>query len=69
MKKFSKVVENNNQRFYKVEAKIELIIPAENEGEAGYLADDTLSGTEFTSNYIIMNIEETSERIDSNQNK
>jgi hypothetical protein len=44
MKKFTKVLEElENESFYKVDAQVELIIPAENEGEAGYLADSILS--------------------------
>lgn len=63
MKKFSRIVENQNQKFYKVEAKIELIIPADNEGEAGYISDSVLAGNEYTSDYTIINIDETDERI------
>jgi hypothetical protein len=64
MKKFSKILENNsNQKYYKVIAQVELIIPAENEGEAGYLADSALSSIENGSNYTIDNIEQTDERI------
>ena len=44
MKKFTKIVENlENSNFYKTSANIELIIKAENEGEAGYLSDSILS--------------------------
>jgi hypothetical protein len=64
IKKFTKIVEEvENGRFYKVIAQVELIIPAENEGEAGYLADSALSSIENGSNYTIDNIEETDERI------
>lgn len=64
MKKFSKIVETiENGNFYRVEAQIQLIIPAENEGEAGYISDSTLSGIEYTSDYTINNIEKTDERI------
>jgi hypothetical protein len=64
MKKFTKVLEEvENGRFYKVIAQVELIIPAENEGEAGYLADSALSSIENGSNYTIDNIEQTDERI------
>ena len=43
MKKFTKVLEDiENGRFFKVNAEIELIIPADNEGEAGYLSDSIL---------------------------
>ncbi len=64
MMKFSKILEiNENQKVYKVQAKIDLIIPAENEGEAGYISDSTLSGTEYTYDYVILNIEETTKSI------
>jgi hypothetical protein len=64
IKKFTRIVEEvENGRFYKVIAQVELIIPAENEGEAGYLADSALSSIENGSNYTIDNIEETDERI------
>ena len=64
MKKFTKIVENlENESFYKVEAEVVLIIEAENEGEAGYVADSILASIEDSSNYVINNIEETDERI------
>jgi hypothetical protein len=64
MKKFTKIVENlENESFYKVEAEVVLIIEAENEGEAGYVADSILASIEDSSNYVINNIGETDERI------
>lgn len=64
MKKFTKIVENlENESFYKVEAEVVLIIEAENEGEAGYVADSILASIEDSSNYTINNIGETDERI------
>ncbi len=64
MKKFSKVIESKeSKKFYKVIAQVELIIPAENEGEAGYISDSILSSIEYGSNYIIDLIDETDERI------
>ena len=64
MKKFTKILEDNsNQKYYKVFAKIELIIPAENEGEAGYIADSTLASVEDGYDYTIQLIEETEDRI------
>jgi hypothetical protein len=64
MKKFTKIVENlESESFYKVEAEVILIIEAENEGEAGYVADSILASIEDSSNYIINNIGETDERI------
>lgn len=67
MKKFSKVLEEiQNERFFKVDAQIQLIVPAENEGEAGYLSDSILSSIEYSSNYQLMNIDETDEKLDEN---
>ena len=64
MRKFTKILEEiENGKFYKVNAEIELIIPADNEGEAGYLSDSILSSLENGSNYQIINIDETDERI------
>lgn len=65
MKKFSKILENNsNEKYYKVYAKIELVIPAENEGEAGYLADSILASVDNSYNYTIQLIEDTDDRIE-----
>jgi hypothetical protein len=67
MKKFTKILEEvENERFYKVDAQVELIIPAENEGEAGYLADSILASIEYGSEYIIDNIDITEKRVDDN---
>jgi capsular polysaccharide biosynthesis protein len=67
MKKFTKVLEElESESFYKVDAQVELIIPAENEGEAGYLADSILASIEYGSEYIIDNIDQTEKRVDDN---
>ena len=67
MKKFTKILEEvENEIFYKVDAQVELIIPAENEGEAGYLADSILASIEYGSEYIIDNIDQTEKRVDDN---
>ena len=60
MKKFSKVLENNGSMKYKISAYIELEIEAENEGEAAYIADSTLSSIKDSSNYKISKIEKLS---------
>jgi triacylglycerol esterase/lipase EstA (alpha/beta hydrolase family) len=62
----SSIKEVENERFYKVDAQVELIIPAENEGEAGYLADSILASIEYGSEYIIDNIDMTEKRVDDN---
>lgn len=60
MKKFTKILEEvENERFYKVTAQVELVVPSENEGEAGYLADSILASIEYGSEYVIDNIEQT----------
>jgi hypothetical protein len=65
MKKFTKVLEElESESFYKVDAQVELIIPAENEGEAGYLADSILASLEYGSEYVIDNIDQTEKRIE-----
>ena len=64
MKKFSKILESDqNQNYYKIHAKIELVVPAENEGEAGYLADSILASVEHNYDYSIELIEDTEDRI------
>lgn len=68
MKKFSKIVENLENGYYKIEATVELIVQSENSGEAGYLADSILSGIEECSNYTIDLIDQTDERITENKN-
>ena len=61
MKKFSLITENNtNNKFYKATAEIELLVNAENEGEAGYLSDSILGGIKEQIDFRISNIEETS---------
>jgi len=65
MKKFSKILEeNSNEKYYKIYAQIELVISAENEGEAGYLADSILASVDNSYNYNIQLIEETEDRIE-----
>ncbi len=60
MKKFSQILESNSERKYKVKAEIELIIKAENDGEAAYLADTSLSKISGIDKYNISNLEEIS---------
>jgi hypothetical protein len=70
MKKFTKILEEvEGEKFYKVDAQIELLIPAANEGEAGYLSDSILSSIEYGSNYTIDNIDETEKRMDVFESK
>ena len=65
MKKFSIILEQiENGRFFKVDAQVQLIVEADNEGEAGYLADSILGSVENGANYQILNIDQTEERIE-----
>jgi hypothetical protein len=64
MKKFTKILEGlNDRRFFKIEANIELIVEADNEGEAGYISDSILGGIEEQFTYTIINIDETEDRV------
>jgi hypothetical protein len=59
MRSFSRLVENlESKKFYKVETTLDLVLKAENEGEAGYLADRTLKEIDSQYDFQIMNIEE-----------
>lgn len=67
MRKFTKIIEKlENGKFYKTSANIELIVEAENEGEAGYLSDSILSSIKESYDYTIIDIEETEDRINEN---
>jgi hypothetical protein len=67
MKKFTKILEDlDNYNYYKIYAEVELIIEAENEGEAGYQSDSILSSIENINKYEIQLIDETDERIIEN---
>jgi len=59
MKKFTKILENqNSEKLYEVSVELKLLIKAENEGEAGYLSDSILGSIEEQSDYTILNIEQ-----------
>jgi len=61
MNKFSKIVENFvSKKFYKATCQVELVIQAENEGEAGHLVDSDLGGLEYLSDFKISDISEIS---------
>lgn len=60
MKKFSSITESNNLgKYYKVKAEVNIVLQANNEGEAAYIVDSTLSSIKNQSSYDIKNIEET----------
>lgn len=62
MKRFTKLVESlETKKYYKISSEVDLIIVAENEGEAGYLADSNLGSIESHSDFRIINIEEITE--------
>ena len=61
MKKFTKVLENqNNEKYFEVSVELKLLVKAENEGEAGYLSDSILGGIKEQIDFTISNIEEVS---------
>jgi hypothetical protein len=62
MKKFTRLVEQiESERYYKISTEVDLILKAENEGAAGYLADSELGSIENHSEFRIVNIEEITE--------
>lgn len=62
MNRFSRLVEKlENERHYRISTEVDLIIKAENEGEAGYLADSELGSLKSHSDFRILNIEEITE--------
>jgi len=61
MKKFTKVLESqNNEKYFEVSVELKLLVKAENEGEAGYLSDSILGGIKEQIDFTISNIEEVS---------
>jgi hypothetical protein len=62
MRKFTILAESlESNRHFKVSSEVDLIIRAENEGEAGYLADSELGSIESQSDFRIVNIEQITE--------
>ena len=62
MRKFTKILENiAEQKYFEIKAEVTLVVKAENEGEAGYLADSILGGIEEQTDFIVQNISEISE--------
>lgn len=59
MKKFTKVLESEgNKKLYSTSTTVEILIEAENEGEAGYKLDDILGSIEEIGTYTINDIKE-----------
>lgn len=63
MKKFTILTEQTSTKKFKIIVELELVISAENEGEAGYISDSILSGMENQENYTITDISEIKETI------
>lgn len=62
MIKFSKKFESvNNETTYKISCVVDIVVKANSEGEASYIADETLSSIKNQSNYNIIEITPTSE--------
>ena len=60
MKKFSRLVEGvESKKYFKVTSELNLAIEADNQGEASYISDLTLSSIDGQSGYNIKKIEET----------
>jgi len=64
MKKFSKILESNNSSRYKVWSYVELVIDSDDEGEASYIADSTLSSIKNLSDYTITKVEKLDFNVD-----
>ena len=58
MKKFTKTLESKHLKKWEVLAEVKLEIFAQNEGEAGYIADSVLQSIREQSDYTIKNIDE-----------
>jgi len=61
MRKFTKIIENKNEKYYEVSAKIKLLIKCENEGEAGYQSDSILASIDNQIDFSIDDIVEVSD--------
>lgn len=66
MKKFTKIVEEvEDKKHFKVSAEIDLVIPADNQGEASYKADRIITSMDNLSEYVINSVEETEMIVES----
>lgn len=60
MRKFTKILEDiNNSSTYEISASVKLIVKADSQGEASYIAESILAGIENIGEYNISNVEET----------
>ena len=69
MKKFTKIVEEvSDKKHFKVSAEVDLIIPADNQGEASYKADRIITGMDNLSEYVINKVDETEVVLENKEN-
>jgi hypothetical protein len=57
MKRFTSILESSN-KYYKILIELELVLKANNEGEASYLSDSIVSSIKGQTDFQIKNIEE-----------
>ena len=57
MKRFTSILESSD-KYYKILVELELILKANNEGEASYLSDSIISSIKEQTDFQIKNIEE-----------
>jgi hypothetical protein len=67
MKKFTKVLESKIDKSYRIDATIELMLSAENEGEAGYQADYILAAVDNVETYEILLIDSDVKKVDKKE--
>lgn len=61
MRKFSKITENKNIKHFQITSEVTLIVKAESEGEAGYLADSILGSINEQTDFKVQDILELTE--------
>ena len=60
MKKFTKIVEEvSDKKHFKVSAEVDLVVTADNQGEASYKADRIITSMDNLSEYVINSVEES----------
>lgn len=62
MRKFTQVVESNNDTTYRITADITLFIDAQSDGEASYKADSILGSIDEQADFAIKNIEKSTDK-------
>lgn len=61
MRIFSKIVENENFKHFKISSELFLVVEAETPGEAGYISDSILGGIEEQVDFKVNDISEISD--------